>query len=301
MWPRCGSLYFILTAVLALLSGNLSSADGGKDSEAKSILEHHFARVLELSNIQCTIGLEYRGAPSCVPNPVMRAELNSGCTLLRAYLGGTGRFRVDALRQDDTSIRSVISDGRKVDTGDGQVWSREFLAKRGHPSSFRSIQAQEFKDLLWPYDVVGRHLAQLAHSTNLEAVTYALTITMAPSHTSDDLISIVLKPKLLLRRGMDMEGHFTFDTKHGTLLVTERNLRNGAEDGTSYSYEGPIPLKNGKLWLMTRCCHVFHSKAGTATLESVLDTESIATDVVPAPGVFFVNPDPETVEWREEK
>ena len=176
----------------------------------------------------------------------MAEELGDG-----AYLGitwhGDRRFRI-AMEGPNGHIRTIVSDGRFIDTGNDMLWDVKFLdGLAGYPEG----AAEEFEDLMWPYRVFRLHIFPLAPRTDLdyESLYFNRVMTITASEplspeVAEPIIKLDVRPPF--RKTVSWQ--FWIDPGHSNIVS---HFQETVPDSviTQHDYELPLRTEDG-FWLM---------------------------------------------------
>ncbi len=191
----------------------------------------------------------------------------------------TARFHIDLIDESGASVRTIVSDGKWIQTGDGRVWESEFLAL-GTMFASDWQEFREFRPLMWPYDLFLRHLFPLTRTKGLSRRAWRKRVrvesiiediqpengkTLATARMVVWSPGIPFNPKPSFPRIVA-----SFSPSESNMLTHLKVMKEGLGPlGIATSYDTPIALDSGVL-IPKVCTHVFPRDEGSIVLESVL-------------------------------
>jgi len=187
-------------------------------------------------------------------------ELRNAAFLECAWRG-TDLWRIDLLAEDGAVLRTIISDARRIDTGDGNVWDARFLTDFRHaPDEFSyefavlTLPYQFFAALLFPLSEGGRTNFRwlnawydfIERKDRGAADPSSPTVTFDYRHKAMDIVGYE-PPGRIFHQFPYLS--VTLDTKHGYMPRRIANMQ-GAAPIAYMDYADPVMIDKD-LWVPT--------------------------------------------------
>ncbi len=187
-------------------------------------------------------------------------ELRNAAILECAWRG-TDLWRIDLRAEDGALLRTIVSDGRRIDTGDGSVWDARFLTDFRHaPDECRyefaglTLPYQFFAALLFPLSEGGRtnftwlnawyDFVERKHGEATDPS--APTVTFDYRHRAMDIVGYE-PPGRIFHQFPHLS--VTLDTQHGYMPRRIANMQ-GAAPIAYMNYGEPVMIDKD-LWVPT--------------------------------------------------